>query len=109
MDEKLDGFGARLLEDLLVALSLELNGSSEPVVVLSLPHLLGSSSEDDGSTSFLEEKAADEAEGTVDDELHPYIMRRKEISSTRLGGFTGFDEFSKGTHIESNAIPSQRE
>lgn len=86
MDEKLDGLGARVLQDLLIALSLQLYGSSEPFVVLILPHLLRSSSEDDGSTGFLEEEAADEAEGPIYDELHPFV-KRKEISSTRLEGF----------------------
>lgn len=82
MDEKSDGLGARILEDLLVVLPLELAGSSESVVVLVLPHLLRSSSEDDGSTSFLEQKAADETESSVDDELNPCGKKNKKAKGT---------------------------
>ena len=83
MDEKFDGLGARILEDLLVVLPLELAGSSESVVVLVLPHLLRSSSEDDGSTSFLEQKAADETESSVDDELNPCGKKTRRRKGAR--------------------------
>ena len=91
MDEQLDGLCARLGQYLRVRLGLELSDPSVAVVARVLSELLGALVEDDGSSRLLEERKADDQEGTVDDQLDPLDpapslrVTDRERSRVRIG------------------------